>query len=123
MLVVKHGKLGRWLQPGGHIEPGENPIQAALREVSEETGLTSAVHSWHCEHPFPIDIDVHEIPANDEKDEPAHLHVDFRYLVTTGERMNAPELEWKYERLEKIELEHSHRFASKIKEAILFIMK
>ena len=118
MLVVKHGKLDRWLQPGGHIEPGEHPIQAALREVNEETGLTSTVHSWHSRHPFPIDIDVHEIPANDEKHEPAHLHVDFRYFVTTGARMNSPELEWKYENLKKIELEHPHRFTSKIREAI-----
>lgn len=123
MLVVKHRKLDRWLQPGGHIKPGENPIQAALREVSEETGLTSAAHSWHSQHPFPIDIDIHEIPANDEKHEPAHLHVDFRYFVTTGARMNSPELEWKYEDLKKIEFEHHHRFTSKIKEAILFSMK
>lgn len=123
MPVVKHGKLDKWLQPGGHIEPGERPIQAALREVSEETGLTSAVHPWHYQHPFPIDIDVHEIPENDDKHEPAHLHVDFRYFLTIGTRINPPELEWKYENFAKIELEHTRRFTSKIKEATLFRMK
>lgn len=39
LLLLKHKKIGKWLQPGGHIELDENPIQALNREVSEETGL------------------------------------------------------------------------------------
>ncbi|MGH3820933.1 MAG: NUDIX domain-containing protein, partial [Pseudonocardiaceae bacterium] len=31
----------RWMLPGGHVEPDENPAEAALREVTEETGLTA----------------------------------------------------------------------------------
>ena len=38
-LFVKHRKLGKWLQPGGHVELNELPDDAALREVYEETGL------------------------------------------------------------------------------------
>src|SRR5487761_1289430 len=34
-----HRRLRRWLQPGGHIDPGEAPEHAALREAREETGL------------------------------------------------------------------------------------
>lgn len=38
-LLVKHRKAGKWLQPGGHVEPNEDPEEAALRETFEETGL------------------------------------------------------------------------------------
>lgn len=39
VLLVKHKKLGIWLTPGGHIDPGELPHQAAEREFWEETGI------------------------------------------------------------------------------------
>ncbi|HEX9373805.1 MAG TPA: NUDIX hydrolase [Roseiflexaceae bacterium] len=38
-LLLHHRKLGKWLPPGGHIDPHELPDQAALREVREESGL------------------------------------------------------------------------------------
>ena len=39
VLLHLHPKLGKWLPPGGHIEPNELPDEAALREVAEESGL------------------------------------------------------------------------------------
>lgn len=39
VLLHLHPKLGKWLPPGGHIEPNELPDEAAIREVAEETGL------------------------------------------------------------------------------------
>ena len=39
VLLVKHKKLGIWLNPGGHIEGAELPHQAAEREFFEETGV------------------------------------------------------------------------------------
>lgn len=39
VLLVKHKKVKTWLNPGGHIEPGEAPHQAAEREFWEETGV------------------------------------------------------------------------------------
>ncbi len=38
-LLIKHKKLGMWLTPGGHVEPGEFPSEAAVRETKEETGI------------------------------------------------------------------------------------
>ncbi len=39
VLLVKHKKLGIWLNPGGHIDEGELPHEAAQREFFEETGV------------------------------------------------------------------------------------
>lgn len=43
VLLHWHRKLGRWLPPGGHIEPNELPGEAARREVLEETGVPVAL--------------------------------------------------------------------------------
>src|SRR6266852_8060804 len=40
LLLCKHADRGIWVAPGGLIEPGEQPADAAVRETWEETGLT-----------------------------------------------------------------------------------
>lgn len=35
---------GTWEFAGGHVELGEQPVQALLREIEEETGLAATVH-------------------------------------------------------------------------------
>jgi 8-oxo-dGTP diphosphatase len=40
VLLVEHRKLGRWPYPGGHIDPDEDPAQAVICKVAEETGIT-----------------------------------------------------------------------------------
>jgi 8-oxo-dGTP pyrophosphatase MutT (NUDIX family) len=75
-----HKRLGGWLQPGGHIDAGESPADAARREAAEETGL--AVQ--HPEDgPFLIHLDVH--PAAD-----GHVHLDLRYLLLAPDLDPAP---------------------------------
>ncbi len=78
VCLVHHGKLNRWLQPGGHADAadGGSMHATALREAREETGLRVRLHE---RAPQPLDVDVHPIP--ERKAEPAHLHLDVRYLV------------------------------------------
>ena len=39
VMLHRHPKLRRWLPCGGHVEPNELPIDAAVREVFEESGV------------------------------------------------------------------------------------
>ncbi|HET7747611.1 MAG TPA: NUDIX hydrolase [Vicinamibacteria bacterium] len=79
VLLLHHRKLERWLQPGGHADPGETRGEdVALREAREETAIDGL--ALHPGAPRPLDVDVHRIPARGS--EPAHDHLDLRYLVT-----------------------------------------
>jgi 8-oxo-dGTP pyrophosphatase MutT (NUDIX family) len=80
-LLIHHRRLDRWLQPGGHVDPGDASVfEAARREAREETGVST--FEAPC-GPLVLDIDVHPIPAS--ADRPAHVHFDLRYLLTTCE--------------------------------------
>ena len=81
VLHIRHNVLRRWLCPGGHLEPGDTSlVDAAMREVTEETGIPSTRLTLTDD--VPIDVDVHPIPANPAKHEPAHWHFDLRYAFT-----------------------------------------
>lgn len=78
LLLILHGKLGLWLQPGGHIDGDDADVVAAgCREVAEETGLTDV----ELVGDGLLDLDIHPIPPNPKKDEPAHEHFDVRVLL------------------------------------------
>ncbi|MFZ4379289.1 MAG: NUDIX hydrolase [Polynucleobacter sp.] len=86
VLLIFHPYIKRWLQPGGHIDEGETPINAAIREVYEETGLICTLASNEQD---PIDIDIHLIPSNPKKGEGEHLHIDLLFQLKV-EKQDVP---------------------------------
>ena len=49
-LLSRHRDRDTWETQGGHIEPGETPMQAAIRELYEESGVTDAKVIPVCEY-------------------------------------------------------------------------
>ncbi|MFR9723264.1 NUDIX hydrolase [Streptomyces sp. MS19] len=81
VLLIHHNATGKWLTPGGHLEREDSALmRAALRELAEETGVDSGFLPIL---EMPVHVDVHDIPENPAKGEPAHQHADFRFVFRT----------------------------------------
>jgi 8-oxo-dGTP pyrophosphatase MutT (NUDIX family) len=96
VFMVRHKKYHRYIQPGGHVELHEDPWQAILHEIEEETGYMpsqlrllqprdglSSVSSETTMLPMPISTNVH-VAA------PDHYHIDSIYLFETDEDPQKP---------------------------------
>lgn len=93
VLLVHHKATGRWMFPGGHVDPNETADQAAVREVWEETGVRAVIAAqavrdlpgmvW-CPSPWLTAV----IPAPAKPDrpgkpaEPEHTHIDLLFIGT-----------------------------------------
>lgn len=86
VLLIEHRRLQTWLPVGGEIEPGETPLEAARRELREETGLEGTFT------PLPgIDgmppglIGYEEHPAGSKG-----LHLNFAFVADVPSRHVVP---------------------------------
>ena len=70
VILHLHRRLRIWVQPGGHVDAGESPLDAAVRETLEETGLEAR----HTEAPTLFHVDRHPGPRG-------HTHYDLRYVL------------------------------------------
>jgi 8-oxo-dGTP pyrophosphatase MutT (NUDIX family) len=82
VILHRHRRLDMWLQPGGHVDAGEGPPDAARRETLEETGLIAR-------HLVPVNlfhVDVHPGPRG-------HTHYDLRYVLVAALADPSPALD------------------------------
>ncbi len=89
-VLHRHRRLGRWLQPGGHVDFGESAAETAVREALEETGLEA---SHPVAGPSLVRLDVHAAAT--------HVHLDLCFLLhVAGDRDpvpaagESPEVRW-----------------------------
>lgn len=72
VLLCLHGKFHRWVQVGGHCEPGDGTLAAAARrEATEESGIAGLRLD-----PVPIDLDVHPVTCRG-----GSVHYDVRFAA------------------------------------------
>ncbi len=75
VLLVLHRRLGLWVQPGGHFEPGDHSVAAAAsRELAEETGLAGEMD------PVPLLLSRHPAPCG-----VGDWHLDVQMLAVIPE--------------------------------------
>lgn len=105
VLLRFHEKYHKWLTPSGHIELGEGPFEAIMREIKEETGLDATLvteqevqnnYGESKDLPLPMFINRHRISDT-------HEHIDFVYAAQSssdeikpqeGEMADAENFKW-----------------------------
>ncbi|WP_121822360.1 NUDIX hydrolase [Halostella salina] len=95
-VLHEHDRIGKWLPPGGHVDRGEVPHEAAVREVREETGLAVSLRTEtddigsptveslpQPEHMLLADVNFHG-------GEVGHQHIDHVFYAEADSRDLSP---------------------------------
>jgi 8-oxo-dGTP pyrophosphatase MutT (NUDIX family) len=88
VLLVDHIKAGLWLPAGGHVEPGEHPVETVRREVAEELGVSAVFLPEAGERP--LFLTVTETVGTLEQ---RHTDVSLWFVLTSSrEQVLTPDL-------------------------------
>jgi len=122
LLLVAHRKAGLWLPAGGHIEPGEDPWAAVVRECREELGIEAVASPITGEHPLFLTV-------TRTRGQGAHTDVSLWYLLNAdADRINSYDqgefnaIRWLtgeqvLEESDELLDPHMHRFTRKLQHA------
>jgi 8-oxo-dGTP diphosphatase len=81
VLVIKHRRLATWLPIGGELEPGETPLEAAVRELREETGLAATFQPLR---DAPAGVPPGLIGYEEHQAGTKGLHMNFVFVADVG---------------------------------------
>ncbi|MFF4901807.1 NUDIX hydrolase [Streptomyces sp. NPDC001068] len=121
-LLVAHRRAGLWLPAGGHVEPGEDPWAAVVRECQEELGIEAVASPVTGELPFFLTVTRTRGPG-------VHTDVSLWYVldagvdtVTSWDRGEFDAIRWLtdeqvLEEPEEFLDPHMHRFTRKLQHA------
>ncbi len=99
VLLIRHKRLGTWLPPGGELETGETPLEAAERELREETGLAGVFPRTSPVDGAPLGLIGYEEHVAGSKG----LHLNFVFVVDVTTDVVTPNdefSEWRWVRYE-----------------------
>lgn len=93
ILMIYHATHKQWFCPGGHIDEWDShPVEAARREVLEETWVRAQVVLDDSREPLLLHIDSHIIPASERKNEPEHWHHAMTFLFLADSTLPLPDI-------------------------------
>ena len=101
MALHWHSKIQAWLPPGGHIAENEDPVEAVVREIAEETGMATKVvqitppfelaYPKQVQPPLTIMVeDIHDPVVG------YHQHVDMIYVCRPTGAVSPLPLGWRW---------------------------
>ncbi|MGY2122474.1 NUDIX hydrolase [Nocardia gipuzkoensis] len=90
VLLGKHRLAGLWLPTGGHVDPGEHPLETARREAAEEIGIEAR---FDVVGPVPLFLTVTTTVGSGTSHEDVSLWYAIRGDRTSGHTLDPREFD------------------------------